>query len=259
MEPFYVRNGDELVATPSTRGPWSNDHQHAGPPSALLVRAAELAAPDLELARITVEMLRPIPIAAMRVHVDVEKPGRRAMVLRVALEADGVTCLLARALMVRVADVGAPRVTHDPTPPPIAEARPYSFDFFRHPVGYHTAMEMLASRGTWGSGSMATWMRQRVALVDDETPSGAQRVLVVADAGSGVSAALDPARFGFVNADLTVHLLRPALGEWILMDAQTTVGPGGRALADTALFDVGGRIGRGAQSLVVEAMPPGAR
>lgn len=256
MEPFFVPDGDRLIATASTRGPWSNVHQHAGPPSALLVRGCERAAPELALARITVEMLRPVPIGAVTVRVEVEKPGRKAMVLRAVLECDGVACLLARALMMRVADVGAPGVSHGATPAPVEQAGPFEFDFFQHPIGYHTAMEARVARGTWGQGDMALWMRQRVDLVAGEPPSPAQRVLVVADAGSGVSAALDPRRFGFVNADLTVHLVRPPVDEWILMDAQTFVGPDGRALADTALLDRLGRVGRSAQSLVVEPMPP---
>lgn len=259
MEPFYLPDGDLLIATASTRGPWSNDHQHAGPPSALLVRACEAAAPGMAVARVTVEMLRPVPIGAVRVSVDVEKPGRKAVVLRATLEADGVACLLARVLMVRVADVGAPVAADSPPDTQADQALPYSFDFFRHAVGYHTAVEMRAARGTWGSGAMACWMRQRVPLVAGESPTGAQRALVVADAGSGVSAALDPRRFGFVNADLTVHLVREPAGEWLMLDALTTIGPDGRALADTGLYDAHGRFGTGAQSLVVEPMPAGAR
>lgn len=256
MEPFYVPDGDRLIATASTRGPWSNVHQHAGPPSALLVRACERAAPEMALARITVEMLRPVPIDAVTVRVEVEKPGRKALVLRAVLEADGVVCLLARAVMMRVADVGAPVVTHGVAPASVEEASAFEFDFFQHPIGYHTAMEARVARGRWGQGDMALWMRQRVALVADEAPSPAQRVLVVADAGSGVSAALDPRRFGFLNADLTVHLLRPPVDAWIRMDSQTFVGPDGRALADTALLDHHGRFGRSAQSLVVDPLPP---
>jgi hypothetical protein len=252
MQPFYVRDGDRLVATPSTRGPWSPDHQHAGPPSALLVRAAEARAPGFELARITVEMLRPIPIGPMAVHVDVEKPGRKVIGLVGSVEVEGVPCLAARLVMVRSAEVGAPQVAW-PAPQAAPEAcPPHVFDFFPWPVGYHTATELRRASGTWGSGRMSLWMRLRVPVVDGEAPSGAQRVLVAADAGSGVSAALDTARFTFLNADLSVHLVRPLRGDWVLLDAATTVGPTGRALADTRIADVDGTVGRGAQTLVIE-------
>src|SRR5439155_11380216 len=97
------------------------------------------------------------------------------------------------------------------------------------------------------------WMRMRLPLVESEAPSPLQRVLIAADSGNGVSQALDPARFTFVNPDLTVYLHRPPDGEWVAMDAATTVRPSGVGLAESALFDERGAIGRALQSLIVEA------
>src|SRR4030095_10994058 len=48
------------------------------------------------------------------------------------------------------------------------------------------------------------WMRPRVALVEGETPSPLQRLLVVADSASGLAVVLDPDRSTFINADLIV-------------------------------------------------------
>jgi hypothetical protein len=41
LPPFFVPDGEAFVATESTRGPWSRQHQHGGPPAALLGRAME--------------------------------------------------------------------------------------------------------------------------------------------------------------------------------------------------------------------------
>ena len=61
---FYSRDGEHLVPTALTRGPWDPGHQHGGPPAALLARACEALAPPAEwhVARFTVEFLRPVPI-----------------------------------------------------------------------------------------------------------------------------------------------------------------------------------------------------
>ncbi len=255
-EPFFRSDGADgrrFHATASTRGPWSNDHQHAGPPTALLARALEreLGA-DRRLARITCEMLRPIPVGQVTVELDVEKQGKKSTLARARLLVEGgAVAIDARALLVR--EVDTPVVRHDPPPPLLATATPYAFTFFRSDVGYHTAVELRLLRGVWGSGAMACWMRQRVPLVDDEAPSGAQRALVLADAGSGVSAALDPRRFRFANADLSVHLERPPVGEWIVLDATTATSGNGAALASTLLQDERGSFGHGLQTLVVEA------
>jgi hypothetical protein len=77
-------------------------------------------------------------------------------------------------------------------------------------------------------------------------------VLVAADSGNGVSAALDFRRHRFVNVDLSVHLHRLPVGEWVCLDAVTTPEPTGVGLADTALWDERGAIGRSLQTLLVE-------
>jgi hypothetical protein len=82
-------------------------------------------------------------------------------------------------------------------------------------------------------------------------PSVYQRVAVAADTGNGISAILDFARYTFVNADLTINLLRRSRGEWICLDARTHLGPDGGGLAESALYDVDGLVGRATQSLSV--------
>jgi acyl-Coa thioesterase superfamily protein len=141
---------------------------------------------------------------------------------------------------------------HEPLHPSPDEALPFQFPFFHHPVGYHTAVETRLARGAVGSGRAAAWMRLRVPLVLGEGPSPAQRVLVAADSGSGVGAAWNPGCFvPFVNADLTVSLHRFPDGDWIGLDAATTLEHHGIGLTRTGLYDMRGAIGEGAQSLVV--------
>ena len=102
-----------------------------------------------------------------------------------------------------------------------------------------------------GPGPAAVWMRPRRPLVDGEEVSPLQRVLVAADSGNGVSAALDWRRWLFINVDLTVQLERLPEGEWVCLDAATRAGPGGIGSADTLLHDARGRIGRALQTLLV--------
>jgi len=66
-----------------------------------------------------------------------------------------------------------------------------------------------------------------------------------------VSIVLDFATHMFVNPDLSVHLSRHPIGEWVCIDARTTIDPNGIGIADTAIHDERGPIGRGVQSLFV--------
>jgi hypothetical protein len=100
-------------------------------------------------------------------------------------------------------------------------------------------------------GPATVWMRMRHPLVAGEQPTPLQRVLTAADSGNGVSATLDLGRYIFINVDLTVHLHRRPVGEWVCLEAITLPEPNGVGLADTGLHDERGPLGRALQTLLV--------
>jgi len=64
---YRVLSETTFRATALTGGPWSPEHQHAGPPSALICRAVERAAAPhglTHIGRLTVNLLRPLPIGS---------------------------------------------------------------------------------------------------------------------------------------------------------------------------------------------------
>ena len=188
---FFIPEGERFVATESTRGPWSRDHQHGGPPAALLVRAMErLVGDGAHLARLTFDFLRPVPIAPVTVRAEVTRVGARVRRLQAALTAaDSTPLVQAAAVAIRTAAVLPESIGDGGPPPPTVEASaPFEFPFFSDPVGYHTAVEARVARGSWGNGPVAAWMRARVPLVAGETASPLQRLLMVADSASGQDA-----------------------------------------------------------------------
>ena len=86
-EAFFVRDGESFRPTPWTRGPWDPSAQHAGPPAALVARAIEALEPDgqWQVARFTLEILRPIPLTPLRVEVRIARPGRRVQLVEGSL------------------------------------------------------------------------------------------------------------------------------------------------------------------------------
>ncbi len=85
--------------------------------------------------------------------------------------------------------------------------------------------------------------------------SPVQRLMTCVDSASGVSAALDPAAWGFLNTELTVHVLRPPVGEWVCLDAGTILGPGSVGVASSSVYDERGLVARSAQALLVARRP----
>jgi hypothetical protein len=252
---FYVSEGDEFVSSPLTRGPWDPGFQHAGPPAALIGRELERATPDgWFLGRITYEILRPVPIAPLRVKVEVVRPGRSVELLEATLS-DCSGEALVRALAWRLAEretAISDGLAGRDAGPSLADAVDKPFFDTGWDVGYHTAMEYRFGSGSFLEPGPATaWMRMRHPLVAGEQPSPLQRVLTAADSGNGVSATLDLERYIFVNVDLTVNLHRLPAGEWVCLDAITHAEPNGVGMADTVLRDEQGPIGRAVQTLLV--------
>jgi acyl-CoA thioesterase len=75
--------------------------------------------------------------------------------------------------------------------------------------------------------------------------------MVCVDSASGASAALDPAAWGFLNTELTVHVLRPPVGEWLCLQAATMLSSGSVGLATSDVYDEQGLVARSAQALLV--------
>ena len=254
MEAFFIAHGDAFAATAFTRGPWDPGAQHGGPPSALIGRALERCEPreEMRIARVTFDILRPVPIATLRVEARLVRPGRSVELLEATLRDEAGTDLVrATAWRIRTSDTGIE--AHEEPPPPGPEDGAHR-PFFPtgEDVGYHTAMEFRFVAGAFLEPGPATvWMRARVPVVAGEEPTPLQRVLVAADSGNGASATLDWRDHLFINCDLTVHLARHPVDEWVCLDAVTQPEPDGVGIADTALYDTRGKIGRAVQSLLV--------
>jgi Acyl-CoA thioesterase C-terminal domain/Acyl-CoA thioesterase N-terminal domain len=252
-EAFFVRTEGGFLATEATRGPWDDRHQHAGPPSGLVGRALEefQARDDARIVRVTIEILRPVAIAELRVEVDTPRPGRRVELLEARLSAAGQEVARARAWRMRMTslDLAEPLYRRLPAPE-TGRFEPFFANVAE--VGYHTHMDWRFVAGSFRElGPGKAWLRMKVPLVEGEAPSPLVRTLVAADSGNGVSCALDPDRYLFVNTDLNLFLFRAPEGEWIGMDSTTFLEPTGVGLTETVLHDERGPVGRSLQTLYV--------
>ncbi len=241
-----------------TRGPWHPAHQHGGPPIALVCRAIELAAIEhglTHIARLTANLIRPVPIGELAIELAADYVGRNAGHFSANLMAGGKEVARFTALAQRENDVAIPDDLPG-HPLPMAPNGPEEsavgvFPFAGKHVGYADLVETRVARGRLFDGAAAVWFRLRHPLLTSEVPSVYQRVAVAADSGNGISAILDFRTFSFVNSDLTINLLRKPQGEWICLEARTHLGPDGGGLSESALYDIHGLVGRATQSIAV--------
>jgi hypothetical protein len=207
------------------------------------------------LGRLTGNLLRPVPIGEITVDVSAEYIGRSTAHYAARLLAGGKEVARFTALMQREDALALPSGTpgHPLPAAPRAptQSEPATMPFAKRELGYGDLVENRIAAGRFFGGPCAAWFRLRRPLVEGEVPTPYQRVAVAADSGNGISAVLDFTRWIFVNGDLTVNLLRRPIGEWICVDARSMLGGNGCGLAESALYDESGLIGRATQTLTV--------
>ena len=282
---LYQPTDHGYLATALTIGPWDPRFQHAGPPAALLARAAEQASGivDGQTVRLTYDIFAPVPVGPVRIRTSVVRPGRRIELVEAVLHGGDDRPVLhggnegavlhgrrdgavlhggdERPLM----RLSAWRMRSDPDGPADAEegphpapampgdSRPEEAEFFTEDVAYHRALEWRFAAGSFNSpGAAAAWTRPSCELVEGEPMTPLQHLLVMTDAASGISATLDWTGATFANVDLTLGLQRPPRGEWLGMDATTLLGGTGAGQCFAVLYDEDGAIGRSSASLFVE-------
>lgn len=250
---------DRYQPTGASVGPWSPDALHGGAPSALLAGAAEQLLDDLQPARVSIELLRPVPVAPLTVSVRALRPGRKVRLVAGDLATeDGTVVATVTLLGIRRADVRVPAAEPDADPPPgpetVVSASRDDLGVGAEWDGFHnTGVEHRFVAGSFKErGPSTDWIRLRVPVVPDQEPSPLQRVMAAADFGNGISAVADFSELLFINPDLTVHLYRLPEGEWVALEATSRLESTGVGLAQSDLWDERGRLGRSLQSLLVD-------
>ncbi|HET7387854.1 MAG TPA: thioesterase family protein [Nocardioidaceae bacterium] len=254
MSSFYVASGTGFDSLPGTVGPWGPQAQHGGPPAALLTRAIEslISDGDRVVGQLTMELLGPVPVGPLRAEADVVRPGRSVQMCQATLYdvTRDRTCATATAWLFPARDDGP---VQDPSPlqhtpddgvpkePPSSWSR-----------GYMDSIDWRWVKGAVTEpGPGVVWMRPKVALVAGEQASPLQRLMICVDSASGVSAALDANEWGFLNTELTVHVLRPPVGEWVCLDAETTLSSGRVGVASSTVYDEHGVVAFSRQALLI--------
>jgi hypothetical protein len=206
----------------------------------------------MQLARLTIDLFRPIPVADLILKAVVVRRGRRIQVCQAQLFSGEVEVARASALHIRMADL-------DPSPLPdpdkLAAEEPEQLHPPRlslFPSPFLSGVSMRTDRPEGRAGPRAIWFRLDRPLIEGFVVSPAVRAAMTADFCNGTGAVLDPEDWTFLNADLSLHLSRLPLGDWLRLDADCCVGPQGVGLAAAIMSDVHGPVGRVAQSLLLE-------
>ena len=250
----FHRDGDRYVPTELARGPWDPNAQHGGPSAALLADLVERhdPGPPARVVRMTIELLRPVPMQPIELRARTLRPGKKVQLVEASVVANETEVVRVTALRIREADISFADAPDDRlTPGPSDQLREHFENMGGLNFGF--AMDMSVARGEVGvPGPAAVWFRLAVPIVAGEETTPLMRAAAAADFGNGISGAVTWDEHIFINPDLTIYLHRLPVGDWIGLDARTWPTHEGVGVADTALYDERGRIGRSVQALLLD-------
>lgn len=257
---LYLPDGDRFIPTPFSTGPWDPGAQHGGAPSSLLTRAIEaIETPaPMHIARLTFELLRPVPLTPLTISTEVLRPGRKVQLSEARLWTDdGTEVMRATALRIRTSALPVPGTAHPnadvPGHPDDGEVLNFPGTLHDGPSFHAVACDIRFVAGGFDRPGPATaWIRLTIPVVEGEEPSPMMRLAAASDFGNGLSWVLPRDRWTFINPDLTVHVSRPPQGEWVCLQAITVPSDDGVGFAESTMYDAHGRVGRAVQSLLLD-------
>src|SRR6478752_4420408 len=170
MEAIYRVDGVTAETSAHAGGPWDPGLQHGAAPSSLICWAVErLPSPvPMRVARLTVDLMRPVPVAPLTIETEIVREGRKIQLVSVRLLADGAEVVRASALRIRIDPREMPAIANGP---PVALAMPELCsppDFFATETPFLKGIEMRMAKGGFRiPGPAAVWYRATRPIVAD--------------------------------------------------------------------------------------------
>ncbi|HTN32746.1 MAG TPA: thioesterase family protein [Marinobacter sp.] len=265
IEALFQRDGELYLPTPACGSPWSPRHLHGGSVVGLMAHALEqaLSSADMNLARLTVDLLQPVPSSPLAVSTRLVRGGKRLQILEASLLAGDNEVARASALFLENRPVTIPeygRFSGSEFEPPsspveesISEAGRWQNQY--NPVGLHSTTKAVIIEGVTGGGQGIAWLKLPLPLVQGVETSPTVMAATLCDFGNGVGQLVRAENMGCINADVSLYLHRPPVGQWLGLDARSRMQNSGTGLVETTLFDSQGPIGKVLQAIITMTMP----
>ena len=248
---LFVRDGQRFVPTEHSRGPWTPEHVHGGPVAALLAHQVEqlVADPEFQLVRLTVDLFRRVPVEALEISTAVARAGRRIQVVESTVAANGLLLGRSTSLLIRRTPTDS-HVAYDAPNvlPPPPEAFAAEAPRAGQQGGYFPMVEFRFMTSRTASEPHMAWTHIPLPLLPDVPLSAPVRAAGTADFANFLGNLAHDDGTAFINADITLHLHRDPVGEWICVAVASRRSVEGVAIVDAAFLDRTGPFGRSSVS-----------
>jgi hypothetical protein len=248
-ESWFTVEGDGLRSTGVASTPHAPNSQHGAAVAALAARAID-ATPSpvpMEIVRLTVDLTRRVPLGLVTVETNVRRDGMRVQLVEAIVSVDGEPRSRSEALRIRSgqqldpADLVFPDDVHRLDLASHLSDSPWPDSALMR--GIECSFEW------WQPGRGVYWIRVSDQLVAGEVMTPATRAAVASDLVMTAGGVLPDHMT--VNADISLSMNRPPIGEWIRIESQVRLNSGGWGSTEGKLWDLHGRFGTATKSILV--------
>lgn len=246
--------------TKHAQGVWNPHEQHMAPATGVLCAELERFAQhdDLRIARINLDIWGLISLTPFSIDTRVIRPGRTIELLEARMQAQGKTCVVARAWRLQSLDTAVIAGLEDP-PIPTAEHMQNWDTITQWGGGYLRSLSFKTDPQQQRPGRGIAWLKNDLDMVTGQPTSAFVRLMGMVDTSNGVAARVDGREWVFPNVDLNINLLRMPQGEWLGLATQQQYGADGVGLTTSVLHDVQGVFGHSEQTLTLRPNPMAAK
>lgn len=259
-EALFKIEGASFLPTSLAGSPWHPDVLHGGAPAGLLAFCLEreVEGSGLQPAKLSIDLLRPVPKASLSVKVRTLRKGKRILLLAATLQAgDSVvaeaTCLFIKPQMITLPEF-AYRETPSIEPPHGVQEVSFRDILFGSsgdlPPGLHTTIQLRPVTTLNERGRGIAWVALPVSIVSGHSNTPFMLAALAADFGNGVGQLRLGENMGTINVDIILQLSRLPDGDWIGIDSVALMDEMGIGQVTTTLHDIHGRIGQVSQTIM---------
>ncbi|WP_338557961.1 thioesterase family protein [Acinetobacter sp. KS-LM10] len=262
MPAYYVLLGRENNSDGSTtssyrseihaQGAWNPHEQHMAPATGIISTELERfkARHDMRIGRISLDIFGLISFGDFTINTRIIRAGKTIELLEAEMQANGKTCIIARAWRMLMQDTSEIAGLEDT---PIDN--PESFEIWdgmrKWPGGFIQSTETRANTAH-RAGKGIVWIKTSCDMVEGEPTSDFVKHMGMVDTANGMVPRQQPVLdWAFPNLDLQIHMHRLPKGQWLGIEAVQQFGTDGIGLTSSILHDIYGPYARSEQILTL--------
>lgn len=262
MKYLYEKNGNVYTPSEHALGPWGPTALHGGATAGLMGHALELASDrdDLQFARMTLDMFRPVPLSPLTVESRIVRDGKRIQIIETTVIAAGKEVAKGTGLKLKQTEIelpdGVTLASDTLTDPEQLETMSMvgSTNQSNLPPGLHYNLQMKRISGFTAKGEGQAWFYMPLEVVKDKPTTPFVHMCMISDFGNGTGQIYVKNSMGSINADISLHLHRIPTEKWIGFDSKTEMQLNGVGIILTKLYDTKGPIGHISQCVMPQMM-----